>query len=135
MLCDAGPLVAFVDASDPSHKLCMSALSKLPPTTLHTTWPCLTEAMYLLQTVDGLRAQNGLWRFLTRGLVKLVLLTEKDWQALSELMNRYGDMPLDLADASLIIAAQKLDDWKLFSIDSKLRAVRVDKLRWLELYP
>jgi uncharacterized protein len=51
MLTDTGPLVALLDADDPYHAACVVALTGLPPEPLETTWPCFTEAMYLLGAV------------------------------------------------------------------------------------
>ena len=135
MLCDTGPLVAIIDQGDHHHERCVAAMTALPPTSLTTTWPCLTEAMHLLYDAGGLRAQNDLWKLLSEKLIRLELLTESDWAGIQSLMNRYGDMPLDMADASLVAAAEKANDWKLFSLDSKLRAIRISGNGWLDVYP
>jgi uncharacterized protein len=135
MLCDTGPLVAIIDQGEEDHERCVAAMNALPPTPLTTTWPCLTEAMHLLYDAGGLRAQNNLWRLLSQKLIRLELLTENDWAGIQSLMNRYSDMPLDMADASLVVAAEKANDWKLFSLDSKLRAIRVSGNGWLDVYP
>jgi uncharacterized protein len=50
-------------------------------------------------------------------------------------MNRYADMPLDLADASLLSAAESLNDLQLFSVDESLRAVQLRNGRYLEVIP
>lgn len=50
------------------------------------------------------------------------------------LMNQYADMPLDLGDASLVSAAEQLQDFRLFSIDEALRAVRIGQ-RHFEVVP
>lgn len=59
--CDTGPLVALIDRDDPHHPRCVAALDRLPPDVLVTSWPCLTEAMYLLGRASGLPAQEALW--------------------------------------------------------------------------
>ena len=134
-LCDTGPLVALVDHSDPHHVDCARALSDLPPTPLVTTWPCLTEAMHLLGRVGGIRAQNTLWALLIDGLVRLHLPSDTEWKRMHSLMNQYADMPLDLADTSLVSAAHELGDHRLFSIDSHLRAVRIDDQQVFDVVP
>jgi uncharacterized protein len=72
-LCDTGPLVALVDHDDPHHARCVTALQSLPAQPLLTTWPCFTEAMYLLWRAGGLPAQDELWGYLADGLVVLHL--------------------------------------------------------------
>jgi len=51
------------------------------------------------------------------------------------LMNQYADMPLDLADASLITAAERLNDYRLFSLDGPLRAVRLQNGKFFDVVP
>ncbi len=46
-LCDSGPLVALINAGDKNHSRCVAVLPSLS-TPLLITWPCFTEAMYLL---------------------------------------------------------------------------------------
>lgn len=55
MLADTGPLVGITDRNDTHHAVCQSILRKLREP-LETTWPCFTEAMYLLGKADGTRS-------------------------------------------------------------------------------
>ncbi len=134
MLCDAGPMVALVDADDPYHDKCLRAAAILPPLMV-TTWPCLTEAMHLLYRAGGLSAQNELWSFVANGVLRLHLPGDDEWRLIHQLMNRYFDMPLDLADASLVSATERLDDYQLFSVDGSLRAVQFGDRRYFQLVP
>ena len=52
-LTDTGPLVALVDKDDQHHAQATETLRRLPKVPLLTTWPCLTEAMYLLYQAIG----------------------------------------------------------------------------------
>jgi predicted nucleic acid-binding protein len=99
-LCDTGPLVALVDADDPHHERCTETLATLPPEPLLTTWPCLTEALYLVGRGGGLLAQEDLWSYLADGLLVINIPGGEEWQRLRELMNEYHDAPMDFADAS-----------------------------------
>ena len=134
-LCDAGPLVALIDADDPHHERCAEASAAIPPSPMVTTWPCLTEAMHLLNRVGGLAAQNELWSFSADGVLRLHVPLEDEWRRMYELMNQYADMPLDLADASLVSAAEQLNDRRLFSIDAPLRAVRLEGRQFFDMVP
>jgi hypothetical protein len=51
ILTDTGPLVALLDRDDSHHAACIEASKHLPAAPLVTTWPCFTEAMYLLGEV------------------------------------------------------------------------------------
>ena len=134
-LCDAGPLVAIIDTDDPYHADCIAAMSGLPPRPLVTTWPCLTEAMYLLYRAGGVPAQNRLWQHFVDNRVELYLPRSGDWQRIRDLMNHYVDMPLDMADASLISAAEQLGERRLFTIDRMLGAVELADGRFLQIVP
>jgi uncharacterized protein len=134
-LCDTGPLVALADADDPYHVQCVSATTGLWPSPMVTTWPCLTEAMHLLLRVGGIRAQNRLWSLLSDGTLRLYLPQSDEWQRMHELMNQYADMPLDLADASLIAAAERMGERQIFTIDKTLAAVRLADGQFLQIVP
>ena len=67
MLTDTGPLVALLDGDDPYHAACVIALARLPAEPLEMTWPCFTEAVYLLGAVGGYRFQEALWNLRTTG--------------------------------------------------------------------
>ena len=59
-LTDTGPNVALFDADDKLHVPAQLALTRLPKKPLLTTWPCLTESMYLLHQSIGYAAQEEL---------------------------------------------------------------------------
>jgi predicted nucleic acid-binding protein len=108
MLCDAGPLVAIIDHSDKNHQRCLKVLSTLRSALL-TTWPCFTEAMYLLGQYGGQPAQNELWSYVEDGIVTFHISSEPEQKRMRVLMRKYRDTPMDLADASLVAAAEVLN--------------------------
>jgi len=116
ILVDAGPLVALVDADDQFHKNYVSALKGLREP-LVTVWPPVTEAMYLL--VDLRKAQEALWEMLARGVLQLLPLDLADVPRIRELMSKYADRPMDLADAALIRVAEREGIRKIFTVDRK----------------
>lgn len=134
-LCDTGPLVALIDAGDPHHARCVSALAGLPATALVTTWPCFTEAMYLLGRAGGLRAQDELWGYLADGLVLIHVPVSGEWERMRFLMRQYGDAPMDLADASVVAAAESLEIRGVFTLDRHFRAYRLHDGRSFDIVP
>ncbi len=89
ILCDAGPLIALIDTSDKNHSRCVAALPSLSSPLL-TTWPCLTEAMYLLGQYGGHHFQDKLWGLVEQGTLSLYLNSEDEWLRMRELMNQLG---------------------------------------------
>lgn len=120
ILVDSGPLVALVDADDQHHAACAAALRQVREP-LGTVWPALTEAMYLL--VDQPRGQEALWEMLARGAVQLLPLELADVPRIRELMRKYADRPMDLADAALVRVAEREGLRKIFTVDKKDFAV------------
>lgn len=124
-LCDAGPLFALVDPRQAGpHRRCTEALPGLVGP-LVTTWSSFTQAMYLAHRSGGWPMQSLLWRFIDRSA--LVLHEAKPGEAgrMAELMERYRDVPMDLADASLVAAAGSLGVARVFTLDHHFRIYRL----------
>ena len=124
-LTDTGPLVGLVDRSDPHHQEATAALKRLRRVPLLTTWPCLTEAMYLLYQAAGYSGQESLWRFVERGSLQIYLPGEDDCRRMQELMSIFRDAPMDMADASLVAAAEELSLTRIFTFDRHFFAYRL----------
>lgn len=120
ILIDAGPLVALVDADDQHHSVCTAALKGLREP-LATVWPPLTEAMYLL--ADLPRGQEAIWEMMERGAIKLLPLQPTDIPRIRELMRKYAQRPMDLADAALLRVAEREGIRKIFTVERKDFAV------------
>lgn len=114
VLVDAGPLVALIDRSDSFHQRCIDALATLREP-LGTVWPALTEAMYLVGASS--HAQRLLWDVISRVGVQLVELGLEDCPRMRELMWKYRDLPMDLADAALVRVAEREGLRRIFTID------------------
>ena len=133
-LTDAGPLVAIVNEGDPSHAACMAQLPRLTPPMV-TTWPCFTEAMYLAGGAGGHRAQDALWAAVDRGALIFHESSPAERVRMRELMAKYKDTPMDLADTSLVAAAEALGARRIFTIDSDFYVYRTADRRAFEIVP
>ena len=134
-LCDTGPLVALIDRDDAHHERCAVALKSLPPAPLLTTWPCVTEAMYLLGRAGGPAAQDELWGWVADGLVTIHTQGSAAAARMRELMAEYADAPMDVADASLVEAAEELGLRKIFTVDKHFYAYRIGDGGVFEVVP
>jgi predicted nucleic acid-binding protein len=115
-LVDAGPLVALIDGGDPAHQECVAALEALHDP-LVTVWPAFTEAMYLLR--GSWQAQKALWSRLETDALTLAPLDESDAPRMRELMDKYRDLPMDLADAAIVRAAERDSITQIFTLDRR----------------
>jgi predicted nucleic acid-binding protein len=116
ILVDAGPLVALVDADDQYHSQCAAALETFREP-MATVWPPLAEAMYLLTGLP--RAQEVLWEMVERGALQLLALDAGDAPRMRELMRKYANRPMDLADAALLRVAERDGIRKIFTVDRR----------------
>jgi predicted nucleic acid-binding protein len=133
-LTDTGPLVALVDTGDDYNTVCEAQLPilSLP---LVAPWPCFTEAMHLLNRAGGGAAQDELWEFVTRGFLIIHAPSEAEQARMRELMMKFRDTPMDLADAAVVAAAEALNAVRVFSIDSDFYVYRLADGTVLEVIP
>ena len=134
ILVDAGPLVALIDRGEPEHERCVEALSSLAAPMV-TTWPAFTEAMYLLGSAGGWNAQEALWKLLDRGDLQLVPVDDAVQGRTRALMAKYRDLPMDLADATLVAAAEALGLIRIFTLDREFQVYRWKGKRRFEVTP
>jgi hypothetical protein len=73
--------------------------------------------MYLLRS--SWAAQHALWEMLERGTVTLVPLTVDDVPGMHGLMEKYRDLPMDLADAALVRVAEREKIRQIFTLDRR----------------
>ena len=115
-LLDAGPTVVLLHADDRHHQQCKETLRSLAEP-LGSVWPVVTEAMYLLGF--SWRAQDALWELLERGGVTLLSVELRDFARMRELMKKYQDLPMDLADAALVRVAERERIHRIFTLDRR----------------
>ncbi|MDP3296205.1 MAG: PIN domain-containing protein [Thermodesulfovibrionia bacterium] len=113
---DTGPIVALFDKEDDKHALCTKIFKEIHEP-LVTTWPVLTEAFYLLSFSPTVH--DDLWEFIERGIVIVYNLNTNLFSTCRTLMKQYRDLPMDLADATLIAMAEAENIRTIFTLDHK----------------
>jgi predicted nucleic acid-binding protein len=134
-IADAGPLIALFDSSDKYHQNAKRRLEKYRRDTqgkLITTWPIVTEVAYILRAHVHLEAQLDLLKWITRGGLEIFDLTGDHLSRIIELQKKYSSLPMDFADATLIIVAEILDINKVFSLDKDFSIYRILGKKHLE---
>jgi uncharacterized protein len=122
IIVDTGFWFGLLDKQDNYHLRCQSFLADCREP-LITTFPVLTEALHLLMSRG--RAQQGiallqvLEKLQAQGLFLIFSLNEKDLSRIQQLMIQYGDLPMDLADASLVLLAEHLGNGRIVSTDKR----------------
>lgn len=133
-LCDTGPLIALIDKAETAHERCKAALASLTPP-LITTWACLAEAMYMLGRFHGFKGQAALWELIEHGTLIIHSHQAIESTRMRELMEKYSDLPMDFADASLVTVAEVLDLVRIFTLDSDFKIYRVRQTTPFEVVP
>ena len=128
ILTDAGPLVALIDRGEADHARCVAALARVTPP-LVTTWPAFTEAMYLLGEAAGWTGQEALWRMLEQRELQIAEVSGAVPARMRVLMEKYRDLPMDLADASLVALAEARRLSRIFTLDGDFRVYRLARGR------
>ena len=116
ILVDAGPLVALADRTDTHHAACLKALRGMREP-LATVWPALTEAVYLVQRWPT--AQSRMLGLVETGDLRILPLGREDMPRIRALMDKYRDLPMDLADAALVRVAERERLRTVFTIDRR----------------
>ena len=112
ILVDTGPIVALLHKDDKHHKRVTSFIKQCGCGLL-TTWPVMTEAWHLLPA-HGRVALTG-WAL--NGGVAVLDLGENVLTELDRLLRQYRDRPMDLADASLVLLAERTGLTEILTID------------------
>ncbi len=133
-LTDTGPLVGIIDADDDHHTACAAQLLRLS-TPMVTPWPCFTEAMYLLGESLGYSGQDDLWALVDKGILVIHESSPQERARMRDLMAKYKDTPMDLADASLVAAAEVLGVRRIFTVDSDFVVYRLPGKQPFEIVP
>jgi uncharacterized protein len=84
---------------------------------LGTVWPAVAEAMHLLSF--SWRAQEALWDIIETGAVEILAIGIDDVPRMKELMRKYRDLPMDLADAALVRVAERERLRRIFTLDRR----------------
>jgi len=116
ILFDTGAFVALIDRNEHNHKKCIAFLKDFRGKLL-TTEPVLTETMYLLST--SIKAQTNCLEFILRTGAILVPQSLESLSRDAELMEKYKDVPMDFADATLVALAEETGISEIFTLDKK----------------
>jgi uncharacterized protein len=119
-LCDSGPLAALFNRSDGFHAQAVGYFKQHGShIRLSTTWEVVSEVMYFLDFSANAQSDFLLWLHDGAALdrIRIASLTTDDLIGLSQMIRKYADRPMDLADASLVWLANKIEVTDILTID------------------
>lgn len=111
LLIDTGGLVAIANAKDHLHRPALAVLAEFFGD-LITTWPAVTEACHIVPAHLNAALLEKLakprWR---------ILGMDNAASRLAEMIWKYADRPMDLADASMMWAAEQTGTLRILTAD------------------
>jgi uncharacterized protein len=119
VLVDASFLVAWLAERDSRHPWALAKARSFPPRWT-TCEAVLSEALHLL----GARGAPSLMALLRRRAVLIAFDLADNMEAVLRLMEKYADVPMSLADASLVRMTEILDDAVVLTTDEDFRVYR-----------
>jgi predicted nucleic acid-binding protein len=117
LIVDTGFWLALANRRDDNHQAATLLFQKLQNVEFITTWCVVTETCYLMQKRIGIDAPKAFIRKITSGMVKIFDLAPVHCLRIEQLMEQYRNLPMDLADASLVILAEELGHGRILSVD------------------
>ena len=113
---DTGPWVALIDRSESRHAECVQWLKNFSGR-LYSTEAVLTGVLYLLNF--SIIAQCAALDFVLESVVEIVPASIKSLKKTKNLMNKYADLPMDFADATIVCLATDTGMQNIVTFDKK----------------
>ena len=122
ILIDAGPLIALFAANDKHHKGIRDFLKKNPYRFV-STLAVFTEVSHILGF--SVKAQRDFYEWVMYKGVIISDINQNDMPRIVELTDKYADLPMDFADATLVITAEKANIREIISLDKDFDIYRL----------
>ena len=114
ILIDAGPLIALFHVGDNHHKRVRDFFKKNQFSFI-STLAVFTEVSYFLSV--NVHAQQDFYSWVMQKGILIADINQHDIPRLIELTKKYSDIPMDFADATLVITAEKSGIREIISLD------------------
>lgn len=120
-LIDAGPMIALFDKDDQYHAKIVAFLRNFNGR-LVTSWAVITEVMYMLNFSN--LVQLDFLRWIERGALEIPDIENNHLKRIRDLSEKYSDIPMDFADATLILISELYQVKDIITIDSDFNIYR-----------
>jgi len=121
---DSGPLIALFDKDDKYHQKLLDFMNSFRGE-LITTWAVITEVTHMLSF--NIEVQLNFLKWLNLGAITIYQIEQNELKNMIKMMKKYSDIPMDLADSTLMYIAQKEGIKNIISIDSDFDIYRTIK--------
>jgi uncharacterized protein len=128
VLVDTGFWLAISNAKDKHHKKAMKWLADNQTVDYRfaTTWIVMCESFYLIKNLISYSKAVALFEAYSRSEFDIIDLKLEQSARMIEIMGKYEDLDIDLADISMVILAEHLNTGDILTVDHN----DFDALRW-----
>jgi predicted nucleic acid-binding protein len=130
ILLDTGPLISLLNPSDTYHQWVIKQIQIISPP-LITCEPVITEACFLAARHGN--STDSILELLDNGFMRIDMRLQQEVKTIRALMQKYQNVPMSLADASLVRLAEYYPDSRLFTLDSDFEIYRVHRNQTIPL--
>jgi hypothetical protein len=135
ILLDTSGLLSALDESQRYHRECAASLGAASPALLLSPF-ILAELDYLLMRHIGQHAQTALLEEVARGAYQLEQFDAADVARAREIIAKYADLEIGLADASIVVLAERYATSEVLTLDQRhFRALRVGQRKRFKVLP
>lgn len=132
VLLDTGVIVALLDRSEKFHKACAQTVREVEAP-LVTCEAVITESCYLLRNLSG--ASEAVIENITAGIFQVPFQLSRDTAGVKQVLRKYKDRKIDLADACLIRLADQFGTADILTLDQDFTIYRWGKNKPFRVLP
>ena len=121
VLLDTGVIVALLDRSEKFHHACAEAVRELEAP-LITCEAVIAESCYLLRNLPG--APEAVIENVAAGTLQIPFQLSPEAVAIKQVLRKYRDHKIDLADACLIRLAEEFETADILTLDRDFAVYR-----------
>ncbi|OLB35433.1 MAG: hypothetical protein AUH11_14680 [Acidobacteria bacterium 13_2_20CM_57_17] len=121
VLLDTGVIVALLDSSEKFHQTCSEAVRSLEAP-LATCEAVIAESCYLLGNLRG--APEAVIENVVAGIFQIPFQLSREAAGLKQILRKYRDRKIDLADACLICLANEFETADILTLDKDFQIYR-----------
>ncbi len=131
LIADTGPLVALFDRGDAFHDWAKRGLGRVSQA-LVTSESVVSEVLFLLAGMR--RSRAGFLSFWAEDGLRVIFESGRETASLVSLLRKYADIPMSLADASIVSLSELNPDAKVWTLDADFKIYRRFARRVIPLF-
>ena len=132
LLLDTGALIGLLDRRQSVHAACSDFYSQWDGAII-TSEAVITESTHLLSAARGGIA--ACIDFILHANIAVFPSTEVSLKRCRQLIEKYSGVPMDFADATLVVIAEELDTNLIFTVDHDFRIYRIHSRKPFRIVP